>query len=305
MASLKNVLAPGERIVLRNTDDRLAWWRAGMLLLLFGDIGLSNFLQYDVRDAKFWETAALMLVMPLFILLWAWAGRIWLWVATDRRILAREKPSEPLLDLPPEAIEAVTYADGALRLEAGGDVLSLPISDRFCGAGKLRALLGDKLGTPGHPLAPLAEIVPGNEKLTLRQLPEFSILNAVNPLLLAAGAIVTLAYFLPRPLFSGLPGLGSVIPVFYVLGFAELVANWRRRGWWIAVTDRQLLLRRWHEPERYDAVAITDIGDVAFDPKRSRLLFRLKDRELFLHCTKWGARRVFAALGREPAEALA
>ena len=305
MASLKNILAPGETVLMRNTDDRLAWWRAGMLLLLFGDIGLSNFLHYDLRAAEFWETAALILVMPLFILLWAWAGRIWLWVATDRRILARENPSAPLLELPPEAIEAVTFTDGALRLVTGGNVLSLPISDRFCAAGKLRALLGDKLGPPGHPLAPLAEIVPGDEKLTLRQLPEFSILNVVNPVFLTAGPAAILASFYVDASYGPFRGAVSVFPVLYVFLFSELAANWRRRGWWIAVTDRQLLLRRWHEPERYDAVAITDIGGVTFDPKRSRLTFHLEDGALFLHCTKWGARRIFAALGRDPAEELA
>jgi hypothetical protein len=87
--------------------------------------------------------------------------------------------------------------------------------------------------------------------------------------------------------------------------FAELVAAWRRRGWWIAVTDRRLLLRRWYEPERYDAFAVGDIGLAEYDTKAGRLLVHCGDRTLFLICGKSSAHRILTALDRDPQEVLA
>lgn len=303
MARMGNMLEPGERVLLRNTDDRLVWWETGFLILWMGSIGLSNFAELDATEARFWQTMAVLLVVPLLVLLRAWAGSIWSWVITDRRVLVREKPSAPLRALPLDAVERARFDGDILRVGGGGEILDLAVTGRFCAGARLRDLLGDRFGDPGQPVAPLAQILPAGERVRLRALPERMALNALTPLILAAGPVAIVAILFMEGRTGPASLFAIMMPILFAILLPEMVASWRRRGWWIAVTNERLFLRRWHEPGRYDIVAIGDIDWTEYDRKRARLTFHCGDRDLFLTCSKRSARRILAALGRNIEEA--
>lgn len=295
-------LEPGERVVLRNMDDRLVWWQTGLLALWLGSIALPNFLKLDVHESRFWETVGFLLVIPLLVLLRAWAGSIWLWVLTDRRIVAREKPSTPARMLPLDAIEEWQIDGDILHVRGDGEVMELTVTDRFCAGGRLRDLLGGRFGDPGEPMSPLGTILAPGEQVRLRALPELSIMSALAPLILAAGLAGIMANFFTESRTGLALALGVMLPMMSAILLPDLVASWRRRGWWVAVTDERLLLRRWHEPGRYDAVAPENIERAEYDRKQGPFILHCVDRTLFLTCTKWSARRILKALGRDPEE---
>lgn len=295
-------LEPGERVLLRNTDDRLIWWQTGFLALWLGSIALPNFLILGTHETQFWETVGFLLVIPLLVLLQAWAGSIWLWVLTDRQLVAREKPSAPARGLPLDAVEEARIDGDILHVRGGDERMELAITDRFCAGVRLREVLGDRFGDPGELVSPLGTVLAPGEQVRLRTLPELSITSVLAPLLLAAGLVGIMSNFFILSRTGLALALGVGLPMMSAILLADLAASWRRRGWWVAVTDKRLLLRRWREPGRYDAVAPDDIERAEYDGKQGRFILHCGDRALFLTCTKWSARRILKALGRDPGE---
>lgn len=288
--------------MLQNTDDRMMWWRTGFLVLFLCNFVLSRFIGFDARETEFWGIMTFPLVWLVLILLWAWSGSVWMWVVTDRRILGQARPSAPWRIIPLDAVEAAWVDGDTLCVRGGGESLKLPVSDRFRAGGRLRDLLGDRFGDSGQPVTRLEAILLPGERVRLRGSPDVSIMSVLAPAVLATGSLGSIVIFFSEHKDDLAFTVAVGLTLFQVSLLPDMVASWRRRGWWVAVTDKRLLLRRWHEPGRYDAVALESIERAEHDRKRSRFILHCGDRTLFLTCPKWNARRIQKAVGREPGE---
>jgi len=301
MSWLEPDIEPGERVVLRNNGDRFTGLRAGFLAVWVGAVALS-----DLPRLSAYQTASITVLIAVLLLVSAAAHSMWSWCVTDRRIVMEDESGDRSREIPFNAIEAAWLDGGRLAVEVGGKVVDVPISDHFCATGMLRALLGDRFRNPGLAVVARDKILSPGETVKLGVLPEFSAISWLSLLVLfGVWAVLLVDPRLGQMLEGSIMVPMFFVPISFVLMFPDLVAAWRRRGWWIEVTDRRLLLRRWHEPDRYDAIGLAEIVRVKFDPEEARLAFHVADRELFLLCTKWSARRILAALGRDPAELLA
>lgn len=298
-------LEPGERILIRSTDGRVAQYWVGVFLFL-GVIGwVRGVWAFEIFGPKFLTATLFLLVYALLVLTVAWPWTRCKWAITDRRVLKRYGlfPSD-VGEMRHETVEEVRL-DGTELLLHGRDYRwRFDVSPIFCRADVLSRLYGDRFDDPGLPAKPIGEMLEAGETLLWRYSPLITDL-APWAVLLSGPVLLFVQMMWPGELetwyFSPL-----IVLAPYMVLLHHVVAAWRRRGWQTVLADRRLLIRRPHWPSRCDAIPLDAVTEAYWDSKGWELVVLSPGRRDTIVCLPWTARRILAALERnDRGEALA
>jgi hypothetical protein len=289
MAALNQILFPGERLVARYFPMGLirGWFViAGALPVLataavwhrtgFADGELEWLLYVDGG-------------FVLYLLLTTYYLGRWRLVVTEQRLLIREgaEYQEVQLDL----IREVRYAGHTLTVRATDRTVETSILIPF--ARRIVRAIDPALETSGAPALKLAALIHPDETVLYRDPTTWSI--KANLALLAAASAAA-------PVMVGyMKGFGDgfdwfTLGMFYA-GLVPMAFQWKRHfGWKVAITGRRLLVRRHHDPDRYDEIALADILSAEPGEKGKNLSIRTAAQTLDITAGKRKAARILDAI---------
>ena len=289
MAALNEILIPGERVVARYFPigliqggigifgasivgiNFLAWRRAGIT-----DRELDWLLYFDGGAALY------LLLMALFL------GR-WNLAVTDRRLLIRKGAEHQEIQL--DLIREVRYAGHTLTVRATDRTVETSILIPF--ARRIVRALDPSLAASGAPAAKLADLVHPDETILYRDPTTWSV-KASLAFLVAASAAAPVYVWYRMGFGDGFDWF--TLGMFYA-GLIPMAFQWKRHfGWKVSITGRRLLVRRHHDPDRHDEIALADIVSVELGEKGKNLSVRGAAQTLDITVGKRKATKILMAL---------
>lgn len=289
MAALREILIPGERVVARYFPMGLIWGVlaviGSMLLVLnatvwyrtgFTDREIEWFLYIDGGFALY------LLLLAFFL------GR-WRLAVTDRRLLIREGSGHQEIQL--DLIREVRYTGLTLTVLASDREVKSGILIPF--ARRIVRALDPSLETSGAPAVKLEDLLHPDETVLFHD-PTIRMVR-ISLASLAAMSIAGPVYYWYRKGFAD--GIDWFSLGMFYAGLIPMAFQWKRHfGWRVAITDRRLLARRHHDPDRYDEIALADIESAEPGDKGKNPSIRTAGQTLEITAGKRKTAKILAAL---------
>ena len=287
----RRMLEPGERILVRSTDGKTTWYLAGAFLLMIVAAWVRRIWGVPFLGFEFWNGTLFMLFIAIPTPVVAWLWMRWKWVITDRRVLRGYGLfSSEIGAMRHETVDEVRLDDTTLSVYGRDYRWDFAISRAFCRADILHGLFGARMGDPGLPAGPLAEMLEPGETVLWRY--SRLVTDFLPWLVLFSGPLAVLAEVIWPETQAYLYFSPTLVLMPYVVLLADVVAAWRRRGWQTVLTDRRLLRRRHNAPSRCDAVSLDAVDEAFWNAKGWELVVVSPGRRDTIFCLPWTARRI-------------
>lgn len=200
------------------------------------------------------------------------------WMITGRRILTVQGVFRRRVEeIPLDRIDGTAFDGETVTVRGGGDSLDIALGEvREDG---LHRVLGRWFPWRGEPSAPAEALLRDGEAIRLRRPRRLlAALGIGAPLAFVAGLVGFLGWYMPEDGFD-FGFLFAVLPIVAaMLLFSPLFI--KTFAWTLLVTDRRVLLRRPHDHDRYDDLALDAIEEIhPIDKHNPRVVLRGPDRD--------------------------
>ena len=289
IAALSEILIPGERVVARYPPMGLIW---GLLAVIGALPPLAiAAVWHRIGFANGEQDWLLYIVVggTLYMLLATYYLGRWSLAVTDQRLLIREGPGYQEIQL--NLIREVRYAGLTLTVRATDRTVETLILIPF--ARRIVRAIDPASETSGAPAGKLADLMHPDETILYRDPTTWSVKASL--------AFLAAASFAAPVMVGYMKGFGDgfdwfTLGMFYA-GLIPMAFQWKRHfGWKVAITGRRLLVRRHHDPDRYDEIALADILSAESGEKGKNLLVEGAARTLVISAGKRKAAKILAAL---------
>lgn len=289
MAALSEILIPGERVVARYLPMGLF---RGMLVFIGTLPVLAVAMIWNRADfANGGPNWFLYIVggMTLYLLLSTYYLGRWRLAVTDRRLLIREGSGYQEIQL--DLIREVRYAGLTLTVRATDRTVETLILIPF--ARRIVRAIDPALEASGAPAVKLADLMHPDETILYRDPTTWSAKASLAFLTAVSAAAPVMVWYM-KGFVDGFDWL--TLGMFYA-GLIPMAFQWKRHfGWKVAITGRRLLVRRHHDPDRYDEIALADILSAEPGEKGKNLLVKDATRTLAISAGKRKAAKILAAI---------
>ena len=300
MIGVRKILAPGERVVFRDPDNR----RDGLAVLaMLAYLFLLPALSYAFRD--FPVEIIPLVVWPAYFLPaalfhgWRYHRRGWRLMVTDRRLLARPEGKQgEIIAVSREGIQEVRRdaMNQRLFLKVDGEEISIPF-DYEASEERLRRALEPHAAVEAPIWARPSGFLEPGEKIVMRY-PA----SSRRAVWVAAFSIGFMALIL-APIFHLLPGTFQaahiLVPMATVPVLIVRTADLQKGRWRSVVTDRRILHCNRDDVPRVEAMDLKEIVEIRRETVVPKLILRDGDgRELAIRCDPDEANRILAAMDR-------
>lgn len=289
MAALSEILIPGERVVARYLPMGLIW---GLLAVTSALPALAIAAVWHRTGFANGEQDWFLYIVvggTLYMLLTTYYLGRWRLAVTDRRLLVREGSGYQEIQL--DLIREVRYAGLTLTVRASDRTVETSILIPF--ARRIVRALDPASETGGAPAVKLTNLMHPNEAILYRDPTTWSVKASL--------AFLAAASFAAPVMVGYMKGFGDgfdwlTLGMFYA-GLIPMAFQWKRHfGWKVAITGRRLLVRRHHDPDRYDEIALADILSAESGEKGKNLLVKDAARTLVISAGKRKAAKILAAI---------
>lgn len=289
MAALSEILLPGERVVARYFPMGLITGVAGVLGALIVGANILAWRRAGIADLELDWLLYFDGGMVLYLAFTAYYLGRWRLVVTEHRLLIREGAEYQEIQL--NLIREVRYAGLTLTVRAIDRTVETSILAPF--ARRIVRALDPSLETSGAPALKLAALINPDEAVLYRDPTTWSI-KASLAFLAAASAAAPVVVGLYRGFGSGFDWF--TLAMFYT-GLIPTAFQWKRHfGWKVAISDRRLLVRRHHDPDRCDEIALTDILSAEPGEKGKNLSIQTAAQTLDITASKRKTAKILAAI---------
>lgn len=252
MAALSEILLPGERVVARYFPMGLVQGVAGVFGASVVGVNILAWHRAGITDIELDWLLYIDGGMVLYLAFTTYFLGRWRLVVTEHRLLIREGSEYQEIQL--NLIREVQYAGLTLTVRATDRTVETSILLPF--ARRIVRALDPALETSGASAVKFAALIDPDETVLYRDPTTWSVKASLAFLAATSAA---------APVMVGyMKGFGDGFD-WFTLGmfYASLVPmafQWKRHfGWKVAITGRRLLVRRHHDPDRYDEIALADI----------------------------------------------
>lgn len=289
MAALSEILIPGERVVARYLPMGLIM---GMLAFIGALPVLAVAMIWNRTDFANGELDWFRYIIggtTLYLLFSIYYLGRWRLAVTDRRLLIREGSGYQEIQL--DLIREVRYAGLTLTVRATDRTVETLILIPF--ARRIVRAIDPAPETSGAPAGKLADLMHPDETILYRDPTTWSVKASL--------AFLAAASFAAPVMVGYMKGFGDgfdwlTLGMFYA-GLIPMAFQWKRHfGWKVAITGRRLLVRRHHDPDRYDEIALADILSAEPGEKGKNLLVRGAARTLAITAGKRKTAKIRAAI---------
>lgn len=237
MASLKNMLEPGETVVAVSPP---LWPIFPIGLYLFGMILTSALIVSDVHGLDLVSIRiALGLLTTLGLGLTVFLGLMMRWriAVTDRRVLIREGfLRRKLTEIPLDIVDSITHHDFTVEIRGGGHTIAIKLHPLL--ADRILALLDTGSGARGRYVGPFGRIPEPGERVLFKNGGKMLLAMCVA-MLLPAFLVVVLLLALANSALAVINALQIGAAFFALWGFSTSGLVIAEKRW--VVTDRRIL----------------------------------------------------------------
>lgn len=289
MARLSEILIPGERVVARYLPMGLIRGTLAFICALPVLAVATIWNRTDFANGELDWFRYIVGGMTLYLLFSIYYLGRWRLAVTDRRLLIREGSGYQEIQL--DLIREARYAGLTLTVRATDRTVETLILIPF--ARRIVRAIDPALETSGAPAGKLADLMHPDETIRYRDPTTWSVKASL--------AFLAAASFAAPVMVGYMKGFGNgfdwlTLGMFYA-GLIPMAFQWKRHfGWKVAITGRRLLVRRHHDPDRYDEIALADILSAEPGEKGKNLLVRGAARTLAITAGKRKTAKIRTAI---------